>query len=569
MKKKRMSRRAFLKEVGAGALAAPVLSSVVGGAATFGESANSRAPGVPMIQSGTPRKRNVLFISTDDCCCRLGIYGNPIVKTPNLARLAQSSVRFDRAYCQYPWCSPSRASLLTGLAPDTTRVYDLRTHFREALPDTVTLPQAFLNNGYFTARAGKIYHYGNPDQIGTSGLDDPPSWNETANPAGVDHVKEEALLTNFTPQNRPKLTGRGGMAALMNRLTGTKGYGPGCWPGEGDPAGARVPGDDGWGASIAMYESASGPQLHTDYLVADAAIAMLEKRRMQPDDPWFIGVGFYKPHVPWILPSEYFDMYPLDEIEATPFSPDEMHIAPPWAYIAKTPNYGMTTDQCRRAIRAYYAAASFLDFNVGRLLDALQRLGLAENTTIVFWADHGWQLGEHGQWEKQTLFEPAARVPVMIRGAGVAAAGQVCPRTIEHLDIYPTLVELCSLQGAPPDLHGQSLVPLLSNPNANWSRPAITQIFRPGNYPPPWGWPNIPPSGIMGYSIRNERYRYTFWKEGSEGEELYDYQVDPRELHNLATDSRAAAVKATLRAELERICRQRGMSNAPGALSES
>ncbi len=568
MTKKRMSRRAFLKEAGAGALAAPVLSSFVGGTAAYGET-DSRALGFPAIQKGASRKRNVLFISTDDCCNRLGVYGNPVVKTPNLERLAQSSVRFDRAYNQFPWCSPSRSSLMTGFAPDTTGVYDLRTHFRERLPDVVTLPQAFLNNGYFTARAGKIYHYGNPDQIGTSGLDDPPSWNETVNPAGIDHVKEEALLTNFTPQMQLKRTARGGAAALAKQLMGPQPCGPHCWPGEGTPSGAQVAGDGGWGASIAMHESTSGPQLHTDYLVADAAIAMLEKRRMQPNDSWFIGVGFYKPHVPWIVPSEYFDMYPLKEIEATPFSPDEMHIAPEWAYITRTPNYGMTSDQCRKAIRAYYAAASFLDFNVGRVLDALQRLGLAENTTIVFWSDHGWQLGEHGQWEKQTLFEPAARVPLMIGGAGVEARGQTCPRTVEHLDIYPTLAELCGLQETPSNLHGQSLAPLLSNPNASWSRPAITQIYRPGNYPPPWGWPNIPPSGIMGYSLRNERYRYTFWKEGSEGEELYDYQVDPRELHNLATDSRTDGVKATLRAELETICRQRGMANAPGALKES
>lgn len=564
MKKKRISRRSFLKQAGTGALAAPVLSSLMAGPAAYGESPNASAPGFPMIQGGASRKRNVLFIATDDCCCRLGIYGNPIVKTPNLARLAQASVRFDRAYCQYPWCSPSRSSLLTGLAPDTTRVYDLRTHFREALPDVVTLPQAFLNNGYFTARAGKLYHYGNPDQIGTSGLDDPPSWNESINPAGVDHVKEEALLTNFTPQNRPKARNRAAMAALIKQLSG--GRGTDCWPRGGDPEGAQVPGGDGWGASIAMYESTSSPQLHTDYLVADAAIAMLEKRRMQPDDPWFLGVGFYKPHVPWIVPSQYFDMYPLQDIQATPFNPDEMHIAPPWAYITRTPNYGMTTDQCRRAIRAYYAAATFLDSNVGRVLDALHRLGLAENTTIVFWADHGWQLGEHGQWEKQTLFEPAARVPLMIGGAGVSAQGQVCYRTVEHLDLYPTLAELCSLRETPSNLHGQSVVPLLSDPSAAWDRPAITQIYRPGNYPPPWGWPGIPPGGIMGYSIRNERYRYTFWKEGSEGEELYDYKVDPRELHNLATDSSAAGVKAGLRADLERICRQRGIANAPGAL---
>lgn len=568
MKKKRMSRRTFLKEVGAGALAAPVISGVVGGAAAHASPSSPSEFGFPMIQSGAGRKRNVLFIATDDCCNRLGVYGNPVVKTPNLEHLSKSCVRFDRAYNQCPWCSPSRTSLLTGLAPDTTKVYDLWTHFREALPDVVTLPQAFMNNGYFTARAGKIYHYGNPDQIGTSGLDDPPSWNETANPAGIDHVKEEVLLTNFTPQNRPKRSLHGGMAALANRLRSTSGSDAACWTSAGNPEGARVPGDDGWGSSIAMYESTSSPELHTDYLVADAAITMLENRRKQPDDPWFLGVGFYKPHVPWIVPSQYFDLYPLEEIQATPFSPEEMHIAPEWAYITRTPNYGMTVNECRQAIRAYYAAASFLDSNVGRVLNALQRLGLTENTTIVFWADHGWQLGEHGQWEKQTLFEPAARVPLMIGGAGVEAKGQACPRTVEHLDLYPTLAELCGLQGTPSNLHGQSLVPLLSNPNAAWDHPAITQIYRPGNYPPPWGWPNIPLKGIMGYSLRTERYRYTFWKEGSEGEELYDYQTDPRELRNLANDSRTTALKAKLRADLEAICRQRGMANAPGACKE-
>lgn len=566
MKSKKVSRRAFLKSASAGALTAPVLSDILSGATTHASS-DSPVPGFPAIRSGASRKRNVLFISTDDCCSRLGIYGNPI-KTPNLERLAKSSVRFDRAYCQYPWCSPSRTSLLTGLAPDTTRVYDLTTHFREALPEAVTLPQAFLNDGYFTARAGKIYHYGNPGQIGTSGLDDPPSWNETANPAGVDHVKEEVLLINFTPQNRQKLRVDGGKKDVVSPLRDPRDQRPGTWPGEGNPVGARVPGDDGWGSSIAMYESASNPQLHTDYLVADAAIAILENRRKQPNDPWFIGVGFYKPHVPWIVPSQYFDMYPLEEIRATPFSPDEMHIAPQWAYFARTPNFGMNIRECRQAIRAYYAAATFMDANVGRVIDALQRLGLAENTTVVFWADHGWQLGEHGQWEKQTLFEPAARVPLLIGGAGVEAAGQACPRTVEHLDIYPTLMELCSLRGAPSDLHGQSLVPLLSNPNASWNRPAISQIYRRGGSPP-WGFPNAPQGGVMGYSIRTERYRYTFWKEGSEGEELYDYEVDPRELRNLATDRHSAALKGRLRANLEAICRQRGMSSAPGALKDA
>lgn len=559
MKNRKLSRRAFLRNMSAGALAVPVASKAVGEAAIHASFSGSSLSEFPAIVGDAARKRNVLFISTDDCCTRLSIYSNPI-KAPNLEHLAKSSVRFDRAYCQYPWCSPSRTSLMTGLAPDTTRVYDLTTHFRQALPEIVTLPQAFLKNGYFTARAGKIYHFGNPDQIGTSGLDDPPSWHETVNPAGVDHVKEEALLTNFTPQNRQKFRHRGGGMSGASPSADAEGKGANCWPGEGDPSGAVVPGGDGWGSSIAMYESTSSPQLHTDYLVADAAIAMLERLRKQPSDPWFLGVGFYKPHVPWIVPSQYFDMYPLEEIQATPFSPHEMNIAPHWAYFTRTPNFGMSARECRQAIRAYYAAASFMDANVGRVLSALHRLGLAENTTIVFWADHGWQLGEHGQWEKQTLFEPATRVPLMIGGAGVQAAGQACSRTVEHLDIYPTLVELCGLQGTPSNLHGRSLVPFLSNPGANRDRPAISQLYRRGNYPAAGNRPNVPQAGAMGYSIRTERYRYTFWNEGSEGEELYDYQTDPRELHNLAASSGASALKARLRADLERISRQRGMA---------
>jgi len=588
MKKKNksdVSRRTFLKGAGAGALAAPILPAVLAGATVSAKA--SPAPGFPMIQTGAGRKRNVLFIMSDDCCDRLGVYGktaagNPVSKTPNLERFAKSAVRFDRAYCQYAWCSPSRSSLMTGYAPDTTKIYDLTSHFREALPDVLTLPQAFLKNDYFTARAGKIYHYGNPDQIGCSGLDDPPSWNETANPAGVDHVKEEALLTVFP---RPRAPGRPGFV----RTRVDHGFGgttlAGCtngWPGDGSPDAAQVPGGGGWGGAIALHESSSRQELHTDYLVADAAIAMLEKRRMQPDDPWFIGVGFYKPHVPWVVPSQYFDMNPLKDVRATPFNPDEMQMAPRWAYNSMTPNHGMTEQQCRQAIQAYYAAASFLDSNIGRVLDALQRLGLAENTTVVFCADHGWQLGEHGQWEKTTVFEAAARVPWMIGGAGVSAQGQACGRTVEHLDMYPTLVELCGLKGAPANLHGNSVVPLLSNPKAAWGRPAVSQIYRGAfrgalNRPPARGGntpparannraESMPPGGIMGYSLRTERYRYTFWKQGSEGEELYDYQVDPRELHNLAHDSGSAGLKAALRASLEKICMERGMANAPGAL---
>ena len=418
------------------------------------------------------------------------------------------------------------------------------THFRKNLPDVVTLPQVFQKNGYFVARAGKIYHYGNPGDIGTPGLDDPPSWNETVNPAGVDHTKEEPLVEFLTP-------GRGGPGAQGAR------EGTGRPGGEGSPQGPRgvAAGRAGrgpmLGAAIAEHRSEYSEDQHTDYLVADAIISMMEKHR---NEAWFLGSGFYKPHVPWIVPSKYFDLYNVNDMDVPPFDESEMKIAPHWAYTGRTPNMGMSLAQHREAIRAYYAATAFLDVQVGRVVDAVERLGLKSNTSIVFWADHGWQLGEHGQWQKNTLFEPSVRVPLMMAGAGVRSRGKACPRTVEHLDIYPTLVELCGLQGAPVGLHGQSLVPWLANPTAARNRPAISQQNR---------------GQVMGYSLRTEQYRYTMWKEGAEGEELYDYHTDSRELRNLADDRASAPLKARLRAGLERIARARGMPEADGSAGAS
>lgn len=431
----------------------------------------------------------------------LSCYGHPIVRTPNIDRLARSGVRFDRSYCQYSLCSPSRTSLMTGLGPDTTKVWDLNTHFRDTIPDVMTLPQAFQKNGYFTARAGKIYHYGVPAQIGTPGLDDPKSWNETVNPAGVDHTKEEKVVTNYTP-SRP-----------------------------------------GLGASISYHASEAADNQHTDYLVADAVIAMMEKHKK---DPWFLGAGFYRPHVPWIVPAKYFDLYPMDKIQALPFDESELKIAPEWAYFTRPVNMGLNIQQRREAIRAYYASISFMDAQVGRLLDALDHTGLAKNTTVVFWGDNGYHLGEHGQWMKQTVFEPASRIPLLIGGAGVKAKGRGCGRTVELVDLYPTLVDVCGLTGAPSNLHGHSLAPLLANPNARWDHPAVSQMFRPAG-------------GVMGYSIRTERHRYSYWNEGKQGEELYDYQADARELRNLAREAPSDALKQSLRAQLDTIARQRGM----------
>jgi uncharacterized sulfatase len=438
-----------------------------------------------------PRRPNVLLITADDLNNDLGTYGHPQVRSPNIDRLTARGVRFDRAYTQFPLCSPSRVSLMTGLRPDTTRVHDLQTDFRTVLPDVVTLPQMFKGQAYFVARVGKIYHYGNPGQIGTSGLDDPASWDVVVNPRGVDK-DEESRLTNFTP--------------------------------------AR-----GLGSALAYYASPAGDDEHTDGKVAAETIALLEKNR---DRPFFIGAGFYRPHCPFIAPRRYFDMYPLDSIPAPAASPESK--APPAAWFTSPPHWGISEEARRETVRAYYASVSFLDANVGRVLDALDRLGLADSTIVVFLSDHGYHLGEHGQWMKQTLFERSARVPMIVAGPGIASNGRAAPGVVELLDLYPTLAELTRVR-PPRGLQGRSLVPLLKNPDAAWDHPALTQVRR-----------GPAASAYMGYSIRTGRWRYTEWDRGTRGTELYDEAQDPHESNNLAGDPAHRKVVA----QMQRLLRQ-------------
>ena len=325
-------------------------------------------------------RTNVLFIAIDDLNTSLGCYGDRVVKTPHLDALAARGTRFNAAYCQYPLCGPSRASLLTGLAPDTTRVYALSTFFRDTMPDVLTLPQLFQKNGYYAARVGKVYHAGNPDQIGTNGQDDPASWEYVYNPEGVDHTEDEPRVTNFTPERSPR--DKNGEVRL--------------------------------GSAISFYEAPQPSHEITDSLGADEVIRLLRANR---ERPFFLAYGLYRPHVPWIVPKEYFDMYPLESIEARPFNPAELKLAPPPAYWTQPPNFGMDVLERRKAIRGYYAATTFADAQIGRVLAELKALDLEENTIVVFWADHGWSLGEHGQWMKQTLFEPATRVPTLFARA--------------------------------------------------------------------------------------------------------------------------------------------------------
>ncbi len=453
------------------------------------------------LSSAAERLPNVLFLAVDDLACTLGCYGDLLAKTPNLDRLAAGGVRFDRAYNQLPLCNPTRASLMTGLRPDQIKVYDLDRHFRDEIPDVVTLPQAFQKAGYFAARVGKIYHYNVPASIGTDGFDDPPSWNLTVNPKGRDKT-EEALVINAEPHRKIS-------------------------------------------AALSWLAADGADEEQTDGMIATEAIRILQQQRSQP---LFLAVGFFRPHTPYVAPKRYFELYPIDQIRlpyAPPGDRDDIPL-PAFAHNCPVPNYNLSEDKLLAATQAYYACVSFVDAQVGRLLDALDRSGQAENTIVVLWSDHGYHLGEHeGIWQKRTLFEQAARAPLIIRAPGTQGRGQACRRVVEFLDLYPTLTAQAGI-AAPEGLAGRDLSPLLNDPLADWDGVAVTQILRPAD--------DRLDEPVMGCSIRTDRWRLTEWADGSQGIELYDHHADPLEFENLAVNPDPAVVEVIkeLRAELRK-----------------
>jgi iduronate 2-sulfatase len=424
---------------------------------------------------------NVLFIALDDLNTALGCYGHPLVKSPNIDRLAARGVRFERAYCQYPLCSPSRTSLMFGLRPDATGIQDNGTNYRTTLPRAVALPQYFRQNGYFAARVGKMYHYGVPNDIGNASMDDPKSWEMTVNPWGRDKT-DEARVVNYTPQL-------------------------------------------GLGGALSWMIADGGDDEQTDAHVADEAIGIMERKR---DRPFFLGVGFYRPHVPCVAPKKWFDLYPLDKVTLPKEPADDRKNHPAAAYTVTPPNYGLDAGKLKEMRRAYYAAVSYGDAQVGRLLDAVDRLKLADNTIIILWGDHGWHLGEHGLWQKMTLFEESAQVPLIVVAPGRKAKGQACGRPAELLDMYPTLADLCGLP-VPGGLHGTSLRPLLDDPTAPGKKAAYTQVTRGSGK-----------DLFLGRSVRTERWRYTEWDDGKRGVELYDHDNDAHEYQNLAAYAKHA-----------------------------
>ena len=427
----------------------------------------------------------MLFIAVDDLSCTLGCYGDLIAQTPHIDRLASTGIRFDRAYNQLPLCNPTRASVMTGLRPDQIKVYDLDRHFREQLPNVVTLPQAFQEAGYIAARVGKIYHYNVPAAIGTNGFDDPPSWNLTVNPKGRDKT-DEALVVNAEPHRKIS-------------------------------------------AALSWLAAGGADEEQTDGMITTEAIRLM-RQFGRDEKPFFLGVGFFRPHTPYVAPKKYFALYSLEQLRL-PFAPANDRTDIPvaaFAHNCPVPHYGLQFPVLQQAMQAYYACVSFVDSQVGRLLDALDRLSLTETTIIVFWSDHGYHLGDHnGIWQKRTLFEQSARSPLIIRAPWAAGNGQVCRRIVEFVDIYPTLTQLANV-AAPPELAGQDLSPLLRDPSADWDGVAVTQVLRPAD--------NRLSEPVMGCSIRTNRWRYTEWAEGRSGVELYDHQSDPLEFNNLAIE---------------------------------
>ena len=408
-----------------------VLAAFMAGPAAVALAAPAARPPSPAPR---PPHYNVLFIATDDLNADLGCYGQPVVKTPNLDRLAARGVRFDRNYCQFPLCSPSRSSLMTGLRPDTTQVFDLQKHFRKVLPDVVTLPQMFRAAGYYAARVGKIYHYGVPGDIGTSGLDDPASWDKFVNNRGRDK-DEEYKLVNHTPKR-------------------------------------------GLGSSLSFLAADGGDEEQTDGIGTTEAIKLIEENK---DRPFFIAMGYFRPHCPYVAPKKYFAQVPFEQVRLSPAS-KAWRAQVPVPALASTqpwPWFGVSEQQGREAKHAYWAAIEFVDAQIGRLLATLERLGLDDKTIIVFWSDNGYHLGEHGLWMKQSLFENSARVPLIIAAPTQKAKGRGCGRTVELLDIYPTLADLCGLT-PPANLAGRSLKPLLDDPQAAWNKPGFhTGLARP------------------------------------------------------------------------------------------
>lgn len=435
---------------------------------------------------GADRRLNVLLIAVDDLRPVLGCYGNRLIDTPNFDALARSGVLFERAYCQFPLCNPSRSSLLTGHHPNSTGVFDNRTYFRDARPNYVSLPQHFKANGYFTARTGKIFH---------GGIDDTENWM----------IGGERRIDQKT---RP-----GQVAANSDRIVKLEGDG----------------------------------EAHGDYRSATRAVELLQELSVQ-DQPFFLAVGFSKPHSPPTAPEKLFELYDPAKIPL-PSDFEPRPTLPPGFPAAAVPmrsgdlfiGRDASPEAAREMIEAYYASTTFVDRQLGRLMAAVDRLQLRDKTVIILFGDHGYHLGEKGKWSKHnSVFEVACRVPMILCLPG-GVQGKSSPRTVQLLDIFPTFCDAVGIQPA-AGLEGHSLVPLGKDPQAAWEHSAYT-VCKNGD--------------AIGQSVRNERWRYSEFTGDSGGAVLFDHQTDPYETKNLAGDPQYKETVAEMKKLLAKLPERR------------
>jgi iduronate 2-sulfatase len=444
---------------------------------------------------------NVLLIISDDLRTELGCYGVERARTPNIDALAAAGVRFERAYCQFPLCNPSRTSMLTGRYPVTTGVLGNRTWFGARHPKFISLPRWFKDHGYATLRAGKIFH---------GGIDDTDAWSEGSE------------VRRFGAASRPARNMFALPAQPGERQSGRR----------SDRPLTKAERSDRW-----LVTPGDGSR-HGDARTADRAIELL---REHADEPFFVACGFSKPHSPPEAPQTFYDSYDVNAIELPPDFAARPTVPAGFPRQSIRPRNAdlfigrdATPSEARQMTRAYLASVSWMDANVGRVIAELDRLGLRGNTVIVFWGDHGYQLGEKGKWSKAgSLWEQGCRTPLIVVAPGAAGNGRSSPRIVQALDIYPTLVELCGLS-VPPGLEGHSLAPLLTDPDAAWDHPAFTI----------WSEDGLTPTGV---AVRTERWRYAEFDDGAAAM-LLDERADPHEMTNLANDPAHAETRSALSA---------------------
>ncbi|MCF7849855.1 MAG: sulfatase [Kiritimatiellales bacterium] len=508
---------------------------------------------------------NVLFIAIDDLRPEMGCYGEKVVQSPNIDKLASEGVRFDRAYCQEAICGPSRASLMTGLRPDNNRIVENNTYFRDTVPNVLTLTQHFGDHGYATSYIGKIFH-------GTM-VDKELSWN--ANPVKTKRPAPFPVGGYQSPENR---------AAVKRRK---------------DEVFKKYDGKFGkWGGGLAngpVFEAGEvADNMYDDGYSADCAVATLKKLK-KDGKPFFLGVGFHKPHLPFIAPKKYFDLYnPADiQLADNPFAPKDapavgLHASFETRTRMGVPKIGDFSDEtARELIHAYMACVSYVDAQIGRVLAELERQGLRDNTVVMLWGDHGWHLGDHGIWGKATNYEIATRVPLIVSAPGQKAKGVASDALVELVDMYPTLCELAGLP-LPKHLNGKSFATLLDSPSKPWKDAAFSQFPCPALRE--WAANPLSPemrgtffgplieevegriieqqkskwnrdlfeSHLMGYTMRTDRYRFVLWVDHRDptaepfGVELYDHKTDPKENVNIAGKPGQAALVEKLSARLQK-----------------